>query len=99
MGYHHLWLLDHHDNIDCHNWDFKIILLRGLVGREKLTLMIGAKSDASLFFFLRVLHHGSVSLASRLRRASDLSAALPPKSCGFSPMFMCIISFLITAWW
>ena len=91
MDYHHLWLLGHHDNIDYHNWDLNIILLRGLDGREELTFMIGAKYNASLLSFIRVLLPDSVSLSSRLRCVSASSAVLPSGSCNFSPMFMCIL--------
>ena len=90
-GYLHLWLSGHYDNIDCHDWDLKIILLRGLDGGEGLTLVIGARSNASLLFFLRVLHHDFVGLASRLECVSTVYADLPSGSCGFSPMFILVI--------
>ena len=72
--------MDHYDNIDCHDWDLKIILLQGLDGDEEITIMIGAKSNTSLLFFLRVLHHDFISLASRLRCGLDFSAVLPSGS-------------------
>src|SRR4051812_42957792 len=48
------FLWTHHDNIGGNKWGLNIILLQGLVGREELTLVIGARSNASLLPFLRV---------------------------------------------
>ena len=69
------------------NGGLKIILLRGLVGREEQTLVIGAGSNASLLPFLRMLLHDFASLSSKLRCVSDSSSDLSPESWGSSPMF------------
>jgi hypothetical protein len=42
--------LGHPDDIDCHHWDLKIILLQSLDGCEEMTIMIGAKSNTYLLF-------------------------------------------------
>ena len=61
----------------------RLFFLRGLDGCEGMTFMVVAKSNASLLSFLRVLHDDIVSLASRLRCASDSSTALSPRVAVF----------------